>query len=110
MRDRGKTLALAHTVQAGASLCLVQKLPVPLVSSSACKAGRPRMAEGEMRPSRRHTSVRPGLIAIFLGVFWSPLLFTGRFQCIAASLQEVSASTLLLCSSPAQFVPYPSCC
>lgn len=85
MRDRGKILALAHTVQAGASLCLVQKLPVPLVSLSACKAGRPRTVEGAMCPSRWHASVCPGLIAVFPCVFWLPLLFTGRFQHIAAS-------------------------
>lgn len=107
MRDHGKILALAHTVQAGASLCLVQKLPVPLVSLSACKAGRPRTVEGAMCPSRWHASVCPGLIAVFPCVFWLPLLFTGRFQHIAASLQ-MSTPTLLLCSLPDQSVPYLS--
>lgn len=66
------------------------------------------MVEGAMCPSLWHASVRPGLTAIFPHVFWLPLLFTGRFQRIAASLQ-MSALTLLLCSSPAQSVPYVSC-
>lgn len=97
MRDRGKILALAHTVQAGASLCLVQKLPVSLVSLSACKAGRPRMVEGAICPSRCPASVRPGLITVFPGAFWLPLLFMGRLQCIGASLQEMSAPMQLTC-------------
>lgn len=65
--------------------------------------------ERAMCPSRWHASVCPGLIAVFPGVFWLPLLFTGRFQHIAASLQMMSALTLLLCSLPDQSAPYLSC-
>lgn len=95
MRDSGRILALAHTVQAGARLCLVQKLPVSLVSLSACKAGRPRMVEGATCPSHCHASIRPGLTAVFPGVFLVAFALHGQvsaYFCLSAGDE---------CSSPA---------